>query len=444
MSRQTTGEFLSLLRKAAGYTQEDVAEKLNVSNKTVSSWETDRTMPDVLLLPAIADLYGVTVDEILHGERAQKEISANNEIAAQSIKALRKNRFGKFSSRCNLFCGSACIFAALIFIACILSLYQMEEWVLILFFVLGFIGFAVCIIVTLYFANNVKVAEGVVFKEDFTEENKTLAFAISQKIWRFFAVCTIPFALFTLFFIIVSLIKGFKWELFINAAPLAALMLSSALYRMYGIERYADDGIKRTVTSNNRILLKLCGIGALPFAALIVAFVATMYSLDAKILLKSENFQEFTNIIHTLTVDDGGELDGEYLLKFPDEPIPNYEYDLGCGFKGMKKFNKWLIYVKGNDKGVDLYSKEFVIYQLDGSSLKREIVNIKFAEYDSNIFYCSPQFYCDENYNYWLTARYSDLVYILGSCLLLFAVATEITVLSVIYHYKREKVKIAF
>ena len=102
MSKQTTGEFLSLLRKAAGYTQEDVADKLNVSNKTISSWETDRTMPDVLLLPAIADLYGVTVDEILRGERNQPDKPINTELTEKSLKASRKNKLGKFSARCNL------------------------------------------------------------------------------------------------------------------------------------------------------------------------------------------------------------------------------------------------------------------------------------------------------------------------------------------------------
>ena len=63
--KQTTGQFLETLRKASGFTQLDVAEKLGVSNRTVSSWETDRTAPDLLILPAIADLYKVTVDEIL-------------------------------------------------------------------------------------------------------------------------------------------------------------------------------------------------------------------------------------------------------------------------------------------------------------------------------------------------------------------------------------------
>ena len=66
---RSIGEFLAALRKAHGYTQKEVAERLDVSNRTVSSWECNTALPDILLLPAIAELYGVTADEILAGER---------------------------------------------------------------------------------------------------------------------------------------------------------------------------------------------------------------------------------------------------------------------------------------------------------------------------------------------------------------------------------------
>ena len=73
MTRQTIGAFLATQRKAHGYTQEEVADKLGISNRTLSKWETDRSSPDILYLPALADLYGVTVDEILRGERTKRE-----------------------------------------------------------------------------------------------------------------------------------------------------------------------------------------------------------------------------------------------------------------------------------------------------------------------------------------------------------------------------------
>lgn len=73
MDKKTIGTFLSALRKANGMTQQEVADKLNVSNKTVSKWERDEGYPEIMMLPAIAELYSVTVDEILRGERITKE-----------------------------------------------------------------------------------------------------------------------------------------------------------------------------------------------------------------------------------------------------------------------------------------------------------------------------------------------------------------------------------
>lgn len=72
MERKTIGAFLSALRKANGMTQQEVADKLNVSNKTVSKWERDEGYPEIMMLPAIAELYSVSVDEILRGERITK------------------------------------------------------------------------------------------------------------------------------------------------------------------------------------------------------------------------------------------------------------------------------------------------------------------------------------------------------------------------------------
>ena len=73
MEKKTMGAFLAALRKANGYTQQEVADKLNVSNKTVSKWERDEGCPEIMMLPLIAELYSVTVDEILRGERINRE-----------------------------------------------------------------------------------------------------------------------------------------------------------------------------------------------------------------------------------------------------------------------------------------------------------------------------------------------------------------------------------
>ena len=67
MGKRTIGSFISVLRRAQGWTQRDLAEKLCVSDKAVSRWERDESAPDLSLLPLIADLFGITVDELLRG-----------------------------------------------------------------------------------------------------------------------------------------------------------------------------------------------------------------------------------------------------------------------------------------------------------------------------------------------------------------------------------------
>lgn len=61
----TLGEKMSSLRRSKGLTQDDVAEKLGVTPQAVSKWENDVSCPDIMLLSSIAEMYGVTTDELL-------------------------------------------------------------------------------------------------------------------------------------------------------------------------------------------------------------------------------------------------------------------------------------------------------------------------------------------------------------------------------------------
>ena len=73
MDLQKTGAFIAALRKEQGYTQKELAERLAVTDKAVSRWETGKGLPDTSLLPALAAALGVTVGELLAGERIAKE-----------------------------------------------------------------------------------------------------------------------------------------------------------------------------------------------------------------------------------------------------------------------------------------------------------------------------------------------------------------------------------
>ncbi len=68
----TIGKNIAELRKNSGMTQEQLAETLGVSSQSVSKWENEVTMPDIMLLPVIAGCFDITVDE-LYGSRKPKE-----------------------------------------------------------------------------------------------------------------------------------------------------------------------------------------------------------------------------------------------------------------------------------------------------------------------------------------------------------------------------------
>ena len=75
MEKKTLGTFLAALRKSSGMTQKQLAEKLNVSDKAVSRWERDECAPDLSLIPVIAEIFGITADELLRGQRRNPEES---------------------------------------------------------------------------------------------------------------------------------------------------------------------------------------------------------------------------------------------------------------------------------------------------------------------------------------------------------------------------------
>ena len=68
---QTVGKKIASLRKAKSYTQEKLAGMIGVSPQAISKWESDTTMPDIMLLPVIADVFDITIDE-LFGKGLQK------------------------------------------------------------------------------------------------------------------------------------------------------------------------------------------------------------------------------------------------------------------------------------------------------------------------------------------------------------------------------------
>ena len=98
MDQIKIGKFISEQRKNKGMTQIEFAEKLGVTNKSVSRWETGRNMPDVSLFIPICELLEISVNELIIGEKIEKDDTAKAdkiivETIKESHKSINKARF---------------------------------------------------------------------------------------------------------------------------------------------------------------------------------------------------------------------------------------------------------------------------------------------------------------------------------------------------------------
>lgn len=101
------GVFLTQLRKQKGYTQKELAEKLFISDKAISKWERGLSMPDIALLPTLANILGVTVTELLSSQKinetgkiniqeVEKLVSGTINLSEKEQRELKKHRQKRF------------------------------------------------------------------------------------------------------------------------------------------------------------------------------------------------------------------------------------------------------------------------------------------------------------------------------------------------------------
>lgn len=85
MDQIKIGAFLKALRKEKNMTQEQLAEQLGVSNRTISRWETGNNMPDIGLLTEIAEFYNVSIPELINGERKSENMREEVKEVAETM-----------------------------------------------------------------------------------------------------------------------------------------------------------------------------------------------------------------------------------------------------------------------------------------------------------------------------------------------------------------------
>lgn len=121
MNQERIGSFIKDIRKEKGLTQEQFAEKLGVSQKSVSRWETGKTMPDYSLLPNICEILEINVAELLGAERI-----AGDSVPKKQVTSMAQTMISLVNSRNSIRRIIGALLSAIIMLVCVVGLYNYE------------------------------------------------------------------------------------------------------------------------------------------------------------------------------------------------------------------------------------------------------------------------------------------------------------------------------
>lgn len=102
MEQKKIGLFIRKLRKEKGLTQERLAEKLGVTNRSISRWENGVNMPDLDLLIELADYFDVSIDDLLDGERQEAQMDKKTEETILKVADYSNEEKRAYTKRLNL------------------------------------------------------------------------------------------------------------------------------------------------------------------------------------------------------------------------------------------------------------------------------------------------------------------------------------------------------
>lgn len=113
--------FILMARTKAGLTQKELADKIGVSDKTISKWETGKSLPDISYYETLCDALNIKVNELLSGEYLNEEIYLEK-AETNIVEIIRENKFSKKKVVAKLFAGLALFIAAALLIGILSSL----------------------------------------------------------------------------------------------------------------------------------------------------------------------------------------------------------------------------------------------------------------------------------------------------------------------------------
>jgi len=334
MEKKTIGKFISALRRANGMTQKELGEKLFVSDKTVSRWECDECTPELSLIPSIAEIFGITTDELLRGERNNhdREAATLEDVASKQkaksdkqFKLMLHNRKKKFT---NLSFVSIGLIIVGLIVAMICNLGFSKG---LLGFCLASVFFVAATICQICFTVSFRLLideEETEHAEEIKKANTDMVFS-SVKIFfgilLIFAFC-LPIAVLTLSYfnshygLVID-----SWILFGTLFAAVAFLFALCVYKIFVLKALINQEIVwlneqavSRVNAESKLLGKICIIFTVVFAIIILTTYIITSSVSESTFIERERFDDPDKFIEYMQ----SEYDAWYEEGYGDLPAP--------------------------------------------------------------------------------------------------------------------------
>lgn len=333
MEKKTIGKFISALRKANGMTQKELGEKLFVSDKTVSRWECDECTPELSLIPSIAEIFGITTDELLRGERNNPDREVASEDATTKQKAKSDKQFKlMLHSRKKKFTNLSFISIGLIIVGLIAAM------ICNLGFSKGLLGF--CLASVFFVAATIcqicfTVSFRLLIDEEETEHAEEIKKANTDMVFSSvkiffgilltFAFC-LPIAVLTLSYfnshygLVID-----SWILFGTLFAAVAFLLAFCVYKIFVLKTlinqeivWLDEQAVSRANAESKLLGKICIVFTVVLAIIMLATYIITSSVSESTFIERERFDDPDKFIEYMQ----SEYDAWYEEGYGDSPAP--------------------------------------------------------------------------------------------------------------------------
>ncbi len=330
MEKKTIGKFIAALRRANGMTQRELGERLFVSDKTVSRWECDECTPELSLIPSIAEIFGITTDELLRGERNNPDREAVSEDCAIRQRAKSDKQFRlMLHSRKKKFTNLSLISVGLIIVGLIAAMICNLGFSRgLLGFCLASVFFVAATICQLCFTVSFRLLideEEAEHAEEIRKANTDMVFS-SVKIFfavlLTFAFC-LPIAILT-YHSYYGLAFG-SWLLFGFLFAAVAFLLAFCVYKIFVFPAligkaivWLDERAVDRAGAEGKLLGRICIVFTIALAVILLATYIVTSFVSESTFIKRERFDDPDEFIAYMQ----NAYDAWYEEGYGDSPAP--------------------------------------------------------------------------------------------------------------------------